>query len=76
MPTGSETAKVVIIQFFDNGEDSTAREWVLRIEAAGYAVRSIPTSGPPAIWARGHEAVGRTAIGGFAEDLIKRAASS
>lgn len=62
------------IQFFDNGEDARSRECVHRIEAAGYSVLSLPTSGPPAIWIEGHEVVGRTAISHLAERLIQKGA--
>ena len=62
-----------IIQFFDNTEDTVSREFVRRLEEAGYSVLTLPTSGPPAIWVDGYEVVGRTAIGAFTTNLIRRA---
>lgn len=73
MPICKHTQKHVTIQFFDNEEDTASRESVRRIAEAGYSVLSLPTSGPPAIWVEGYEVVGRTAIGGFADNLIKKA---
>ncbi|MEE8451846.1 MAG: hypothetical protein V3R99_08025 [Thermoguttaceae bacterium] len=73
MPKCKDTQKHVTIQFFDNEEDTASRESVRRIAAAGYSVLSLPTSGPPAIWVEGYEVVGRTAIRGFADNLIKKA---
>lgn len=63
----------VTIQFFDNKEDTVSRESVRRIEAAGYSVLSLPTSGPSVIWVNGYEVVGRTAIRRHADILIEKA---
>ena len=73
MPNCKGTQKHETIQFFDNEEDTATREFVRRIVEAGYSVLELPTSGPPALWIEGYEVVGRTAIGGFADNLIKKA---
>jgi len=57
------------IQFFFNEADWESRRDIERMEAAGYRIQFLATSGPAALWIDGQEIVGRNAIAKLVRQL-------
>lgn len=73
MPTGESRRNKHSIQFFCSEDRSSWIGFVERLEAAGYDVQGVSTSGPTAIWVDDYEVIGLQHINSIVSQLVDEA---